>query len=484
VKLVSSQPFYKQDCGHPTILQMTSNKRNGSMLRLEAKKTIKLALPIIFGELAQMALHIIDTAMIGNVGKAGDVNAYKQLAAAALVMSVINIPFVFGIGITFAVSQMVSMAHGRKDGQLVSHYFYNGFWLCAIAALMISLGLEFGKDILFHLGQDAEVARLAVPFLQLMGWSIIPMILFMSLKQFTDGLEYTKTAMLLSILALPLNVFINWLLIFGHWGFPRLELVGAGWGTLITRTLIFLVLGIVILSHKTFRRYVAVRSNQWKLNWQTMKRLLNIGIPSSMQIGMEAGAFCVSGIIIGTISPVAQAAHQIALVCASFTFMVSMGLAQGGSIRVSNAYGTRDWPKISAIGKSTLIMALLYGIFCAVLFTSLRNVLPAFFTDNKEVASLAGYLLLFAAIFQISDATQAVSAGLLRGIKDVKAPTVFVAVAYWVVGIPSGYIMAKHFGMGASGIWLGFIVGLTLSSLFLSFRFLKISKRERLGASV
>jgi MATE family multidrug resistance protein len=443
------------------------------MLRQEAEKTIKLALPIIFGELAQMALHIIDTAMIGHVN-------YKQLAAAALVMSVINIPFVFGIGITFAVSQMVSMAHGRKDGQLVSHYFYNGFWLCAIAALLISTGLESGKNILFHLGQDPEVARLAVPFLQLMGWSIIPMILFMALKQFTDGLEYTRTAMLLSVVALPLNVFINWLLIFGNWGFPRLELVGAGWGTLITRSLICIVLAIVILSHKTFRRYVAVRGNQWKLKWATIRKLLQIGIPSSLQIGMEAGAFCISGIIIGTINPVSQAAHQIALVCASFTFMVSMGLAQGGSIRVSNAYGGKDWNRISAIGKSTLIMALMYGLFCAVGFTLLRNYLPGFFTKKEEVASLAGYLLLFAAIFQISDSTQAISAGLLRGIKDVKAPTVFVAIAYWVVGIPSGYIMAKKFGMGASGIWLGFIIGLTLSSLFLSSRFLRISKRERL----
>lgn len=448
------------------------------MLLNEARSTMKLALPIIFGELAQMALHIIDTAMIGNVGN------YKQLAAAALVMSVINIPFVFGIGVTFAVSQMVSMAHGRRDGQLVSHYFYNGFWLCAIAAILISTGLELGKNILFHLGQDAEVARLAVPFLQLMGWSIIPMILFMALKQFTDGLEYTRTAMLLSVAALPLNVFINWLLIFGNWGFPRLELVGAGWGTLITRSLVFIVLGVVILSHRTFRKYVAVRGSQWKLKGPTIRKLLQIGIPSSLQIGMEAGAFCISGIIIGTISPVAQAAHQIALVCASFTFMVSMGLAQGGSIRASNAFGRKDWTKINAIGRSTLIMALIYGVFCAILFTVLRNYLPAFFTKEneagaKEVASLAGYLLLFAAIFQISDSTQAVSAGLLRGIKDVKTPTILIAIAYWVVGIPVGYVMAKHYNFGASGIWLGFIIGLTVSSLLLSTRFLRISSRNK-----
>lgn len=440
------------------------------MLREEARKTIKLALPIIFGELAQMALHIIDTAMVGAVG-------YKQLAAAALVMSVMNIPFVIGIGITIAVSQMVSMAHGRRDSQLVSHYLYNGFWLCAVSALLISFGLEMGKDILFHLGQDKEVATLAVPFLQLMGWSVIPMILFMALKQFTDGLEFTRTAMLLSVLALPLNVFINWLLIFGNMGAPRLELVGAGWGTLITRTLIFLVMGVIIFTHKTFRRYIAVKGNQWKIRMKTMKELLHIGIPSSLQIGMEAGAFAISGILIGTIDPVSQAAHQIALSCASFTFMVSMGLAQGGSIRTSNAFGRNNWISISAIGKSTLILALMYGLFCAIGFTVLKDVLPLAFNKNASVIQMASLLLLFAAIFQISDSTQAIGAGLLRGIKDVKTPTILIAVAYWVVGIPMGCLLAFTFKMGASGIWLGFIIGLTLSSVFLSARFLRLSSK-------
>lgn len=441
------------------------------MLREEAVKTTRLALPIIFGELAQMTLHIIDTAMVGAVG-------YKELAATTLVMSVMNIPFVIGIGITIAVSQMVSMAHGRRDGQLISHYLYNGFWLCAAAALLIALGLEAGKGILFHLGQDPEVARLAVPFLQLMGWSVIPMILFMALKQFTDGLEFTRTAMLLSLVALPVNVLLNWLLIFGNMGAPKLGLTGAGWGTLITRTLIFVVMGIVIFTHKTFRKYIAVRGNQWRIKLKTIRELLHIGIPSSLQIAMEAGAFAVSGILIGKIDPVSQAAHQIALSCASFTFMVSMGLAQGGSIRTSNAYSRKDWRLITAIGKSTLLLALMYGIFCAIGFASLKNVLPLAFNKDVPVIEVASMLLLYAAIFQISDSTQAIGAGLLRGIKDVKIPTILIAVAYWVVGIPAGCLLAFTFKMGASGIWLGFIIGLTLSSVFLTGRFLRLTSKE------
>lgn len=438
------------------------------MLLFQAKKTLNLAFPIILGEIAQMSLGIIDTAMVGAV-------SYKQLAAAALVMSVINIPYVFGIGITISVSQMVSMAHGQNDKRLVSHYLYNGFWLCAISAVIIAFSIEGGKNILFNLDQDPEVAQLAVPYLQIMGWSVIPMLLFLALKQFTDGLEFTRTAMILSIGAIPLNVFLNWLLIYGNWGAPRLELVGAGWGTLITRIFIFVVLAAVILYHSTFSRYIAVRSRVWKLRWSTQKELLRIGIPSSFQITMEAGAFAVSGILIGTISAIAQAAHQIALSIASLTFMVSMGLSQAGSIRTSNSFGRNDRRAISDIGKSTLYIALIYGTLCALLFILLRRQLPFLFNDNESVTVLAAYLLLFAALFQISDSTQAVSAGLLRGIKDVNIPTLIVGIAYWVVGIPAGCVLAFYFDMGASGIWTGFIVGLTFSSVFLTLRFKKMA---------
>lgn len=441
------------------------------MLLEQAKKTLNLAFPVILGEVAQMMLGIIDTAMVGAV-------SYKQLAAAALVMSVINIPFVFGIGITISVSQLVSMAHGRRDEKLVSHYLFNGFWLCAISAVIISVAIELSKNILFHLGQDREVARLALPYLQIMGWSVIPMLLFLALKQFTDGLEFTKTAMILSLAALPLNVFLNWLLIYGNWGFPRLELRGAGISTFITRILIFLVLALIILYHRTFEKYVTVRNSSWKLKRPALKDLLHIGIPSSFQITMEAGAFAVSGILIGTIGAVEQAAHQIALSVASLTFMVSMGLSQAGSIRTSNAFGRNDRLAISLIGKSTIIIALIYGSFCALIFILFKNQLPLIFNHNKEVVSMAAYLLLFAALFQVSDSTQAVSAGLLRGIKDVKVPTYFIAIAYWAIGIPVGCLLAFYFKMGAAGIWTGFITGLTFSATFLSLRFQKMSRKN------
>src|SRR5450432_168660 len=445
----------------------------GNWKETEVFKTIQLAVPIIMGELAQMSLHLIDTAMVGGI-------SYRHLAAASLVLTVANIPFIIGIGMTISVSQMVSMANGRRDHQLISHYLYNGFLLCTAFALIISGVLFFGRNILKHLDQDPEVVKLALPFMTLVAFSIIPMLLFMTLKQFADGLEYTKTAMILSIAAIPVNIFLNWLLIYGNWGFPRLELVGAGYATLITRTLIFFLLGLVILKHHRFRRFVAVRERQWKFNMKTIRDLLRIGIPSSMQLGVEVAAFAVSGVFIGTISAISQAAHQIALSCAAFTFMVSMGLSQAGSIRVSNAFGRSDWNRIRVIGKTTLITALLYGTFCGIIFVIFRWRLPLIFNENQEVVSLTALLLLFAAVFQISDATQATGAGLLRGIKDVKLPTVLITIAYWVIGLPVGWLFAFHFRMGAAGMWLGLIIGLTLASIFLSSRFLNMVRKNGL----
>ncbi|XZF15126.1 MATE family efflux transporter [Chitinophagaceae bacterium MMS25-I14] len=442
------------------------------MLRNEAIKTWKLSAPIILGELTQMALGIIDSAMVGNI-------SYKHLAASALVNSVMNIPFVLGIGMTMSVSQTVSMAHGRRDSQQVSHYLYNGFWLCTVIAICIGLILNLGKGILFHLDQDPQVSQLAVPYLQIMGWSTVPMLMFLSVKQFSDGLEKTRTAMLLSLLALPLNVFINWLLIYGNWGFPRLELTGAGLGTLFTRIIVLIALVIVVFIHPLFKRYVAVRKTQWVVKTATIKELLHVGVPSSLQAAMESGAFAVSGIIIGTLGAVQQAAHQIALSCAAMVFMVSFGLSQGGSIRISNAWGRNNWKDITIIGKSTLISALVYGILGAVFFVCLRHILPLAFNDDTSVVTIAGTLLLYAAVFQIPDATQAVGVGLLRGIKDVKVPTAYVAIAYWVVGIPTGCLMAFVFKMGAAGIWIGFVSGLTFSSVFLNKRFFNMIRRRK-----
>ncbi|MGY0036132.1 MATE family efflux transporter [Pedobacter sp. NJ-S-72] len=434
---------------------------------METQKTIKLAIPLIIGELSQIVLHIIDMAMVGEL-------SYKHLAAASLVMNVINIPFIIGIGIAMSIAQTVSNANGSHDGAKISHYLFNGFMLCLFTSIVICAGLELSSGILPHLGQDKDVVTLAIPFMRVMCYSTIPMLLFIGLQQFTDGLEKTRTAaMIISLMALPLNVFFNWLLILGNLGFPRLELMGAAWGTFMTRIIVFLAMGLVICYNPFYRRYIAIRKKQWVVKWSTIKELLTIGIPCGLQIGMEFGAFAVSAILIGTMGAMQLAAHQIAISCVSFTFIFFTGLAEAGSIRISNAYGGLNWKKGFTIGKGTLLTALAFGTFCAAVLLLVRQFIPLLFTEDKQVLSLAGLLILYAAIFQIPDAIQTITAGLLRGIKDVNIPTGLIAIAYWVIGLPVGYFLGFKLGLGPTGIWIGFLIGLSISSVLLLLRLKK-----------
>jgi MATE family multidrug resistance protein len=375
-----------------------------------------------------------------------------------------------------SVSPLVAIANGQKNTFQASKVLYNGFVLSTAAAICIAVILISTQNILFHLGQDVEVARHARPYYELMVWSLVPMIIFSAVKQFCDALEFTQTAMLLSILSLPVNACLNWIFIYGKMGFARMELTGAGLGTLITRTLIALILILIVAYHRLFLPYIKLRTKAWKISWKTCKELLGIGVPSSLQYGLEAGAFSVSGIMIGWLGATAQAAHQIALNVASATFMAALGLSLGGSIRVANAYGRNDRLQMRNIGVSTIAGGLAYGLICGLLFIAFQHQLPFTFTNNPQVASIASTLLIMGAIFQISDATQAIGVGLLRGIKDAKIPTLFVAIAYWIIGIPVGYFLSFQFGMGPSGIWIGFITGLTVSSILLNGRFLKKSK--------
>lgn len=435
----------------------------------EFSRTFKIALPLIISNISQVGLGLIDSAMIGAVD-------YRQLAASSLVLNVIAIPQVLGMGMAIAVSPMTAIANGQKDAFKASRVLFNGFFLTTIVAIAIAATLVSTNYFLFYLGQDKDVVTFAVPFYNLIAWSLIPMLMFASVKQFCDGLEFTRTAMTLSIISLPLNAFLNWIFIYGRFGFPRMELTGAGAGTLITRIMIAIALMIIVFRHKLFAQYMVLRKKAWKVDEKTCKELLHIGVPTSLQYGLEVAAFSVSGVMIGWLGATSQAAHQIALNLATATFVAATGLALGGSIRIANAYGRSEKLLLRNIGISTMSGGLIYGLICGIFFIVFRHSLPALFTNNQEVAAVSSSLLVFAALFQVSDATQSIGVGLLRGIKDVKVPTVFVAVAYWVIGIPVGYFLSFNLKMGASGIWLGFVTGLTASSILLNTRFFHKSK--------
>ena len=434
-----------------------------------------VAIPIILGNMTQILLGIVDSAMVGSIDSV-------LLAGSALVNNLLSIPFVLGIGLSYSISPLVATANGNGEKARCFHIAFNGFLLCSLFALIIGLAIHLGSGIVFHLDQDPAVAEVSKDYLIIMGWSTVPMLMFLALKQFTDGLEYTKTAMYLSLASIPLNAFMNYIFIFGKFGFPRYELFGAGIGTLVTRIMILSALLWIILKSPKYAPYREKMAESFHVRKRTLRQLLKIGVPSSLQYAMEAGAFAVSGIIVGWYGATQLAAHQIAISIASLTFMVSMGLSAAGSILVGNYLGRQDLAGARDAGRQTLAMGLIYGVCCALFFAATNHTLPYIFNDEPKVVQYAAVLLILAGVFQISDAIQAISVGLLRGLYDVKIPTLFVSIAYWVIGIPMGYYLSFYRGMEVRGIWIGLVAGLSISAILMTVRFFVISRNPAILA--
>jgi MATE family multidrug resistance protein len=440
-------------------------------MRQEISETLRLGWPIILGNLTQIALGIIDSAMVGAIHS-------SQLAAASFVNNLIAIPLILCIGLTMAISPLVAAAQGEGDHIKPLRILFNGMLVVGVAALALALAFQLGIDIVHHMGQDAIVAHLSRPYLAWMAWGMVPMGLFMAMKQFADGLGKTRWAMYLALSSLPINVALNYAFIYGQWGAPRLELEGAGIGTLIARVLMMAGMAALILYGGDFAAYRQRLREQLRLRVDRLRDIFRLGIPSALQYGMESAAFAVSGIMAGWLGYQQQAAHQIAISVAALTFMVSLGISAAGSIRVAFAFGRRDWVGARAIGSSTLVMAFVYGLLCALIMAAGRRHLPLFFNDEAPVLGYAALLLLLAAVFQISDSVQAIGVGLLRGIQDVRVPTFFVALAYWLIGIPAGYALAFWVGWGVGGIWTGLIIGLSISAGLLTLRFMRLTARR------
>ncbi len=434
----------------------------------EIRLTLRLGWPIILGYLTQMALGVIDNAMVGAIHS-------SQLAAASFVNNIISLPLILGMGLTMAISPLVASAQGEDNNDAPLRILYNGLLIVLLFAIAMAMLITWRLDVVFYLGQDEIVARLAQPYLLWMIWGTVPMVLFIGMKQFADGLGFTRTPMYIALAAIPINVLTNYAFIYGKWGAPRMELEGAGVGTLISRGVIMIALAVLLIRGRQFAPYRQNLKEQLQIRKDRLLDVLRIGIPSSLQSGMESSSFAISGIMAGWLGYVQQAAHQIALSIAAITFMVSMGISAAGSIRVAFAYGRKEWKKARDIGTSTLWMAVGYGLFCALIFIGFRQKLPLLFNDEAAVLGYAANLLVLAAAFQISDSVQAVGVGLLRGLQDVKVPTVLVAIAYWGLGIPFGYLLSFTFGMEIQGIWLGFLIGLSFSAILLTYRFLRIT---------
>ena len=329
------------------------------------------------------------------------------------------------------------------------------------------------------LNQPEEVEALALPFLLIITASLIPLMVFQTFKQFVEGLSQTKQAMFITIAANLVNVFLNWLLIWGHWGFPELGFLGAAWATLISRVLMMVLMGGYVLTSKRYNDF-KIQIFRFKPNWTLCQRILKIGIPTGFQFIFEVSAFSAAAIMMGWISVNALAGHQIALNLASISYMMATGVATAGMIRVSHYIGKEDYVGMKEVGRVVFGMVAAFMFVCALLFFAFRFYLPTLYIDDPEVISLAASLLILAGFFQISDGIQVVGLGVLRGMEDVKVPTLVTFFAYWALGLPLGYLLAFKFAFGESGIWIGLLIGLTITAALLFYRFEQLSKKKGL----
>lgn len=430
-------------------------------------KTFTLAYPVMLSQLGQVMVGVADNIMVGRLGAV-------PLAAASLANSIFFMILMFGIGISMAVTPMVAAADGEGKKGKIGRYLNHGFVINTVASIILFLLILAISPGLKLINQPQEVVVLAIPYLLIITFSLIPFMFFQTYKQFIEGLSQTKQAMFITVLFNLLNIGLNYLLIYGNWGFPELGLNGAGWATLISRILMAWVLYLYVTRSKRYEKYVrSLRVKQ--LRFSIIKKMLGIGIPTGLQFIFEVGAFSSAAIMMGWIGVNALAAHQIAINLASISYMMASGLSAAAMVRIGNQLGKRDIPKLREVGFSIFGNVLIFMSFFAVIFLLFKNYLPLVYIDDSQVVEMAASLLVIAAVFQLSDGLQVVALGALRGLSDVKVPTLVTLLAYWVVGLPLGYLLAFKFHYNELGIWIGLLIGLTLTAIMLFYRFHSLS---------
>ncbi len=423
----------------------------------------------MLGQLGHVMVGLVDNLMIGRLGAA-------PLAAVSLGNALVFIALSLGIGFSFAITPLIAEADGADDLEGGRSYFHHGVILCTINGLLLFLMLLAARPVLYYLDQPEEVVELAIPYLNIVALSMLPLMAFQAFKQFADGLSQTRYAMYATLLANLVNIVFNYFLIYGIWIFPRLELEGAAWATLLSRFFMLWFIWEILKRKSKFSEYFKW-SKREMLRLDIFKRLINLGFPTALQMLFEVAIFTATIFLAGNLGTNPQAANQIALNLASMTFMIAVGLGVTATIRVGNQVGLKKFRELRRIGYSIFLLVFLIEAVFAVLFILLKDILPTFYIDNVEVIGLASQLLIVAALFQLSDGMQVVILGALRGLQDVKIPTLICFISYWVIGFPVSYYFGQADSLGSMGIWLGLMAGLTSSAILLYFRFNYLSKK-------
>ena len=437
-------------------------------LKRHITSTLNLAYPVIIGQLGVIMMGVVDSLMVGRLGA-------SPLAAAALGSSLTFIVIIIGLGLSMAVTPLVAIAVGAKKYEDCGIYFRQSLLINTIFSIIITVLIFFVADLIRYFDQPVEVQVQAQSYMKIIGLSSIPLMLFSTYKQFIEGLSVMRPAMIITLLANIINAFANWILIFGNLGFPALGLNGAGWATFSSRLFMALAMMGFVMNNKFFKDY-DVSFHFKSINWRIIKKILSLGLPSGMQYFFEVGAFSFAVVMVGWLGAKQQAAHQIAINLASISFMAVLGISAAGSIRVGNAVGRKDIKETRRAGFTASFLGASIMFFSGLIFIFFRNFLPTLYINDKDVISIASSLLIIAAIFQLSDGFQAVGIGILRGLTDVKIPTAITFIAYWVVGLPVGYLLGFTFNLGVQGVWIGLLSGLTTSAILLTLRFNSRSK--------
>ena len=416
--------------------------------------------------------------MVGQLGTA-------ELAAVSLGNSFIFIAMSLGIGFSTAITPLVAEADGAGDKAAGKSALKHGLFLCTILGITLFGIILLLKPLMYHMDQPEEVVVLAMPYLDLVAFSLVPLVMFQAFKQFSEGLSQTKYPMYATIIANIINIIINYLLIFGAFGFPKLGIIGAAIGTLASRFIMLIYIWYLLKIKPQFHDYVT-GFNFRDLGSRVISKIINLGFPSALQMFFEVMIFTVAIWLSGVLGKNPQAANQIALNLSSMSFMFGMGLGVAAMIRVGNQKGLKNYVDLRRIARSIFLLTLILQIGFAIFFLLGRHWLPTLYldegditnmADNTEVILIAAQLLLISAFFQISDGLQVVILGALRGLQDVKVPTFITFIAYWIVGFPICYYLGLHSPLKSMGIWIGLLSGLTASAIMLYIRFNYMTKR-------
>ncbi|MFP4227723.1 MAG: MATE family efflux transporter [Salinivenus sp.] len=437
-------------------------------LRNELSATLRLAGPVVAAQLAHVSMSFVDTVMVGRLGP-------EALAGVALGNTAFFFFAIMGMGMVRAVGPMVSQAVGAEDPATVGRSVRQGLWLALALGTAIFVFLSSLEPILRWTGQGAVAREGAMAYLRAIRWGIVPFLGFVALRSFVEGLSRPLPVTIISFIGVGLNIGANELLMFGRWGLPELGLAGTGWASTIVFSVLFGLLAVFVHRTAPFSAH-EVFARLREPDPTFLRELVYIGAPMGASRGIESSLFMVTTVMMGTLGTTALAAHQVALQCAAFTFMVPLGIGMAGTVRVGQAAGRQEEAGARRAGAVAVGLAATFMTAAAVLFWTVPRPIVGLYLDlsvseNAPVVAQAVQLLALAAVFQLFDGIQVAAQGALQGLKDTRVPMGIALVTYWGIGLTTGYLWGVRGGGGPEALWWGLVLGLAAAAFLMLLRF-------------